>query len=78
MIWLKLGWIGHKKIMCNGEMDWVSYFPNLETCSFEITSPKSEKYNCFAWANSEQDCYWSPYKRKDFFRNYYWPAGVPR
>jgi hypothetical protein len=38
-----------------------------------ITSPKTEKYNCFAWAAGSSNEWWHPFDIDD-----YWPLGVPR
>jgi hypothetical protein len=60
--------------MCDGDtdLDLVEIFPNLINCVFAITSPKSTSYNCFAWANGDNDCWWWP---TDFS---YWPSRAPR
>jgi hypothetical protein len=60
--------------MCDGDLglDLVEIFPNLRNGDFAITSPKSTRYNCFAWANGDIDCWWWP---SDFC---YWPSRAPR
>jgi hypothetical protein len=62
--------------MCDGELEWVKYFPNLRL--FRKTSNKDYHYNCYAWANGDTNCYWSHREYFDGRRNYYWPRGVPR
>jgi hypothetical protein len=49
-------------------------FPDLEAEGFDETSPKSEKYNCIAWATGVQTEWWWPYQYPD----YHWPEGQPR
>jgi hypothetical protein len=47
-------------------------FPNLGTEGHTPRSPKSDKYNCIAWAAGESHRWWWP----TFL--YYWPNGVRR
>lgn len=49
------------------------YFPNLSQTKYEVTSPRTYDYNCFAWAAEENDRWWSPVSSDD----YYWPEGAP-
>lgn len=49
------------------------YFPNLAQTGYEVTSPRTYDYNCFAWAVEEDDRWWSPVSKED----YYWPEGAP-
>jgi hypothetical protein len=51
----------------------VERFPHLAAAGYDISSPPTEGYNCFAWAASESDRWWSP----DAFAGYYWPDSVP-
>jgi hypothetical protein len=39
-----------------------------------ITSPRTEDYNCFAWAAGSSSEWWNPFD----IDNDYWPDGVPR
>src|ERR1700726_133314 len=51
----------------------VVCFPNLLHVPFEITSPRTDAYNCIAWAaTGEQDRWWEPISDR------YWPPGVRR
>lgn len=45
-------------------------FPNLKTSGYSVTSEKSKKYNCIAWAAGETSEWWDLYQ--------YWPPGVSR
>ena len=51
-------------------------FPGLDPAKFKITSPKTDEYNCIAWASdeNENDRWWWP----DQMKQNYWPPGVPR
>ena len=49
-----------------------SIFPNLQPGEFYETSPKTEDYNCIAWAADDQDRWWWPDP------NNYWPQEVLR
>lgn len=46
----------------------------LSRSGYQVTSPKSEEYNCFAWAVEENDRWWQPIPGEQF----YWPDGVPQ
>ncbi len=57
------------------KLDLMTDFPRLSPpAQFEITSDKSAKYNCIAWAAGETHRKWWP----DKMRVDYWPPGVPR
>lgn len=45
-------------------------FPNLTADNHEITSPKTIKYNCIAWAARNTDRWWQP--------GVYWPISSSR
>jgi hypothetical protein len=45
-------------------------FPNLNQNNFKITSPKSEEYNCIAWAYGVEDHWFWPNN------DYYWPQNI--
>lgn len=49
-------------------------WPKLSIAGYQVTSPKSEEYNCFAWAVEENDRWWQPIPGEQF----YWPDGVPQ
>ena len=49
-------------------------FPNLEGTEFELTSPETHQYNCFAFAVGETHRWWQPSEEADHF----WPAGITR
>lgn len=49
-------------------------WPNLSHTDYQVTSLKSEEYNCFAWAAREDDRWWQPIPGEQF----YWPEGVPQ
>lgn len=42
------------------EMNLFDLFPNLTADNHEITSPKTIKYNCIAWAACNVDRWWQP------------------
>jgi hypothetical protein len=48
-------------------------YPNLALTEYTVTSPKSQEYNCFAWAAGDQDRWWQPTPEDEF----YWVEGVP-
>lgn len=52
----------------------TDYFPGLRNSPFEITSNKSRKYNCIAWAAGDDKHVWWP----DRFFTGYWPPNAPR
>jgi len=41
-------------------MNLFDLFPNLTDDNHEITSPKTIKYNCIAWAARSTDRWWQP------------------
>jgi hypothetical protein len=49
------------------------WFPKLTPADYEITSPKSEQYNCIAWALGQNDAWWEPASKS----GYYWPKDAP-
>ena len=49
-------------------------FPGLTGAGYEITSPKSEAYNCIAWAAGDVQHWWWPVPAAETF----WPPAVPR
>jgi hypothetical protein len=53
-------------------MEIEEIFPNLTAAGFRRTSPKTEAYNCIAWAAGDQSRWWDP------AAGYYWPSGVER
>jgi hypothetical protein len=50
-------------------------FPGLAPGDYSITSPRSKRYNCIAWAAGESGEWWWPGANPD---DEYWPASVPR
>lgn len=48
-------------------------YPNLVKTAYDVTSPKSQEYNCFAWAAGDQERWWQPTPEDEF----YWVEGVP-
>jgi len=48
-------------------------YPNLAKTNYTVTSPKSQEYNCFAWAAGEKERWWQPTPEEEF----YWVDGVP-
>ncbi|MEG3937913.1 hypothetical protein QT995_07085 [Microcoleus sp. S36b_A3] len=42
-------------------------WPNLYRTDYQITSPKSQEYNCFAWAAGEEDRWWQPIPGEQFY-----------
>ena len=48
-------------------------YPNLAKTDYNVTSPKSQEYNCFAWAAGDQERWWQPTPEDEF----YWVEGVP-
>lgn len=47
------------------------FFPDLKGHTYRITSPRTNRYNCVAWANGVATKWWQP------MPGYYWPASVP-
>jgi len=53
---------------------WIAFHcPNLSPDQYQITSPETGDYNCFAWGAEEDDRWWDPTDPDQ-----YWPDGVPR
>ncbi len=52
-------------------------FPKLRTAPYRITSPRSDVYNCIAWAAGDTTSWWWPDVDPDD-EALHWPAGVPR
>jgi hypothetical protein len=48
-------------------------YPNLAITDYNVTSPRSQEYNCFAWAAGDQERWWQPTPEDQF----YWVEGVP-
>jgi len=48
-------------------------YPNLRLTEYTVTSPKSQEYNCFAWAAGDQNRWWQPTPEDEF----YWIENVP-
>lgn len=57
--------------MDTSDSDLPAWFPNLESCEWQVTSPSSVFYNCIAWVMGDQRRNWWP-----IF--YYWPPGAVR
>jgi hypothetical protein len=49
-------------------------FPQLNILNHVETSPKTQRYNCVAWAAGNDTRWWWP----DPLRTSYWPPNVPR
>ncbi len=49
-------------------------WPNLSRTDYQVTSPKSQEYNCFSWAAEDTERWWQPIPGEQF----YWPDGVPQ
>lgn len=47
-------------------------YPNLAKTDYNVTSPKSQEYNCFAWAAGDQERWWQPTPEDQF----YWVENV--
>lgn len=45
-------------------------FPGLQAEAFRITSPRTEAYNCLAWAGGDSSRVWSP----DPWGLFHWPV----
>lgn len=50
----------------------IRSFPNLDFSQLEITSPKTDLYNCMAYAAGDQSKWWGPESHA------YWPPLAPR
>lgn len=42
-------------------------YPNLALTEYTVTSPKSQEYNCFAWAAGDQERWWQPTPEDQFY-----------
>ncbi len=51
-------------------------FPNLDRGGFTLTGPRTDRYNCFAWAAGDDGRWWWPVPIPD--TETYWPPGAPR
>jgi hypothetical protein len=49
-----------------------SIFPNLAVGEYEVTSNRTKRYNCIAWAAGDSGEWWEPTP------GYKWPVNVPR
>ena len=49
-------------------------FPRLRRGNYRVTSCRTRRYNCIAWAAGREDRWWWPGSA----RSSYWPPGVPR
>lgn len=53
-------------------------FPELKSSEYRVTSPKTPKYNCVAWAAGKTNKWWEP--PHPFLGSppgSYWPPGIP-
>ena len=50
----------------------MGLFPRLKAGEYRVTSPRTKRYNCIAWAAGVVNQWWEPTK------GYHWPRGVPR
>lgn len=55
--------------------DFVAIFPHLAGGGFAVTSPRSDKYNCVAWAAGDTNNWWWPDDPLNPSGTH-WPAGV--
>lgn len=54
------------------------FFPNLEADQYRVTSPRSPKYNCVAWAAGRTNKWWEPpHPFLGPAPGTYWPPGIP-
>lgn len=53
-------------------------FPALEEAHLVITSDRSHRYNCFAFAVRDEPRWISHVLWEPVSQQYYWPAGAPR
>jgi hypothetical protein len=56
----------------SADYDLEADFPNLRASGWEVTSDRTPKYNCIAYAAYDQSRYW------DTAKGYYWPPGALR
>lgn len=53
-------------------------FPNLKPGEYKITSPKTPKYNCIAWAAGKTNKWWQPpHPFLGAPAGSYWPPDIP-
>lgn len=72
--WRVTGWIGAARTDMTAEQVRqiiCAWFPTLLSSPFEITSPRTKRYNCIAWAAGEEHVWWWP-------GGPYWPDGIPK
>lgn len=50
-------------------------FPGLTPGSYDVTSPRTRRYNCIAWAAGDTGNWWWPSLLVD---EEFWPSGVAR
>ena len=58
----------------NKDNEIETWFPNLQTQKYNITSSKTLDYNCIAWSVENDRQWWWP----DLTYQYYWPEELPR
>ena len=51
-----------------------TFFPMLQSSSYNVTSPATIAYNCIAWAAGDTETWWWP----DPFDQYFWPSEILR
>lgn len=54
--------------------DFLDAFPKLRQTPWVVTSPRTDLYNCIAWAAGDVGRWWEPDDRNLG----YWPPGAPR
>lgn len=52
-------------------------FPHLSNTNHQLTSPRTEDYNCIAWAANDEERWWWPIGEIGGVEAY-WPPGVRR
>jgi hypothetical protein len=50
-------------------------FPNLQSSSYQVTSPENQDYNCIAWAAGDTRRWWWPDPDQ---WDAYWPSQLAR
>lgn len=53
----------------------AAIFPGLARATYRVTSPRSKKYNCVAWAAGHTENWWWPEPEATIE---YWPPTAPR
>lgn len=61
----------------SGSLGQSSPFPHMTGQNYRVTSPKSNRYNCIAWAVGETTVFWWPDPVAIVNREAVWPSGVP-